>query len=116
MQSPTATRPRSSRCELVCWHSERQRRLLRWGYPAAFLAFGIVISGVTLPSIVVLAATVPAAALLVAGWRPGLRIEADPSLPGVHSTAATRHHLRHDRRPRHHRIVAVISSKYSLRN
>jgi hypothetical protein len=69
--------------ELVCWHSERQRRLLRWGYPAAFLVFGIVISGVELPSIVVLACTVPAAALLAAGWRPGLRIDADPSLPGV---------------------------------
>ena len=69
--------------ELVRWHTDRQHRLLRWGYPVAFLAFGIVISGVTLPSIAVLACTVPATALLVAGWRPGIRIDADPSLPGV---------------------------------
>lgn len=77
--------------ELVRWHTERQRRLLRWGYPAAFLAFGIVISGISLPSIAVLACTVPAAALLVAGWRPGIKIEADPSLPGTgqHGSSGT---------------------------
>lgn len=69
--------------ELVCWPSDRQARLLRWGYPIAFLAFGVVISGVSLPSIAVLACTVPAAALLVAGWRPGIKIDADPSLPGT---------------------------------
>ena len=70
--------------ELVRWHTERQHRVLRWSYPAAFLALGIGVSGLSLPSIVVLAATVPAAALLVAGWRPGLKIEADPSLPAAH--------------------------------
>jgi hypothetical protein len=69
--------------ELVRWSTDRQRRLLRWGYPAAFLVFGIVISGVTLPSIAILACTVPVAALMVAGWRPSLKIEADPSMPGT---------------------------------
>jgi hypothetical protein len=69
--------------ELVSWPTDRQSRLLRWGYPTAFLVFGIVISGVTLPSIAILACTVPSAALLVAGWQPGLKIEADPSMPGV---------------------------------
>src|SRR5205807_2234367 len=69
--------------ELVRFRTERQRRLLHWGYPGAFLVFGIAVTGVTLPSIVILAATVPSAALLVAGWRPGLKIEADPSLPGT---------------------------------
>lgn len=75
--------------ELVRWHTERQRRVLRWGYPGAFLVLGIGISGVTLPSIVILAATVPAAALMVAGWRPGLKIDADPSLPGAHQHGGT---------------------------
>jgi hypothetical protein len=69
--------------ELVRWHTDRQGRLLRWSYPSAFLVFGIVISGVTLPSIAILACTVPAAALLVAGWRPGIKIDADPSLSGA---------------------------------
>ncbi len=63
--------------ELVRWRTERLRRVLRWGYPIAFLAFGVVISGVSLPSITVLACTVPATALLVAGWRPGLKIDDD---------------------------------------
>jgi hypothetical protein len=63
--------------ELVRWHTERQRRLLRWGYPIAFLAFGVVISGVALPSIAILACTVPSTALLVAGWRPGIKLDDD---------------------------------------
>ena len=75
--------------ELVRWHTDRQRRVLRWSYPAAFLVFGILIGGVPLPSIVILACTVPAAALMVAGWRPGLRIDADPSLPGTQQHGGT---------------------------
>lgn len=69
--------------ELVRWPSDRQGRLLRWAYPAAFLVFGILVSGVTLPSIAILACTVPAAALMVAGWRPAIKIDPDPSLPGT---------------------------------
>ncbi|HEY4460835.1 MAG TPA: hypothetical protein VGN81_41425 [Pseudonocardiaceae bacterium] len=75
--------------ELVRWHTERQRRVLRWSYPGGFLVLGILVSGFSLSSIVILAATVPAAALLVAGWRPGLKIDADPSLPGAHQHGGT---------------------------
>ena len=67
--------------EVVDWHSDRQRRWLRWGYPTGFLVLGILVGGLALPSIAVLAGTVPATALLVAGWRPGIRIEPDPALP-----------------------------------
>jgi di/tricarboxylate transporter len=77
--------------ELVRWHTERQRRVLRWGYPIAFLVFGIVISGVALPSIVILACTVPSTALLVAGWRPGIKLEDDHPVAGApqHASSGT---------------------------
>ncbi|HJP73945.1 MAG TPA: hypothetical protein VJ914_06735 [Pseudonocardiaceae bacterium] len=75
--------------ELVRWHTERQRRALRWGYPALFLVFGIVISGLALPSIVILACTVPSTALLVAGWRPGIKLDDDQLAAGAPTHAST---------------------------
>jgi hypothetical protein len=75
--------------DVVGWRSDRQRRWLRWGYPSAFLVLGILIGGLALPSIAVLAGTVPATALLVAGWRPGMRIEPDPAVPSAAPAAGT---------------------------
>ncbi|HEX3782462.1 MAG TPA: hypothetical protein VHX38_22585 [Pseudonocardiaceae bacterium] len=75
--------------EMVGWHSERQRAWLRWCYPIGFLVLGILIGGLALPSIAILACTVPATALLVAGWRPGVRIEADPTLPSATPSSGT---------------------------
>jgi len=75
--------------EMVDWRSDRQRRWLRFGYPIAFLALGILVGGLALPSIAILACTVPATALLVAGWRPGMTVEPDPALPRAGSTASS---------------------------
>ncbi|HEV3356736.1 MAG TPA: hypothetical protein VG247_08055 [Pseudonocardiaceae bacterium] len=75
--------------DLVRWRTERQHRVLRWGYPIAFLAFGIVISGLALPSIAILACTVPSTALLAVAWRPGIKLDADQLVAGAPAHTAT---------------------------
>ncbi len=75
--------------EAVAWRTDRQRDWLRRGYPVGFLVLGILIGGVALPSIAILAGTVPATALLVAGWRPGTGAEPDPAPPVDAPTTGT---------------------------
>ena len=70
--------------ELVRWHTERQRRLLRWGYPAAFLVFGIVISGVDAAQHRHPGLHRARGRAAGRGLATGPQIDADPSLPGVH--------------------------------
>ncbi|MEV0680792.1 hypothetical protein AB0I60_30190 [Actinosynnema sp. NPDC050436] len=50
----------------VTWRTRRQKRWLRWGYPAGLLAAGVAVDGVHLPVAGVVAVGVPVVALLVA--------------------------------------------------
>ncbi len=49
----------------VCWSSSRQRRWLRWPYPAAVLAVGVLAGGVEVPVLAVVALGLPATGWLV---------------------------------------------------
>lgn len=49
----------------VNWHSDRQRRYLRWSYPPAVLALGIAVDGIQVPVALVIGLGLPAIGLLV---------------------------------------------------
>ncbi|GAA3461562.1 hypothetical protein GCM10018963_35750 [Saccharothrix longispora] len=62
---------------VVAWTAPWQRRWLRWSYPAAVLALGVVLDGVLLPLWVGALVGVPVAALLVGHYVTERRRTAD---------------------------------------